>query len=52
MKQVKFGNTSWNLDKIAFKTKADFLKKYSAPLYKFDKEEAWNELKKYIPDTK
>lgn len=52
MKHIEFGNTSINLDKFNCKTKAEFLKQFSAPIYKFDKDKAWDELKKLIPENK
>lgn len=48
-RSLKFGNTSFDLDVISWKSKAEFLKIYSKPIFDFDKEKAWNELKKYLP---
>lgn len=48
MKTFKIGNTSFNLENLAFSTKAEFMKIYDKPVFKFDKEDAWNELKKHV----
>lgn len=52
MKHIEFGNVSINLDNFRCKTKTEFLRKFSDTKYKFDKIEAWKELRKHIPEDK
>ena len=52
---IKIGNTSFDVNRLAFKNKSEFLKIYKDKLLSKDLEIAWNELKKYIkeePKTK
>lgn len=48
MSNLKIGNTSFDIDNLAFKTKSEFLKIYKNLLKANDLENAWNELKKHI----
>ncbi len=44
----KFGNTTFNLDNLAFKNKTEFLRIYKNKKFVFNRSEVWNELKKHI----
>lgn len=47
---IKIGNTSFDVTRLAFKNKSEFLKIYKDKLLSKDLEIAWNELKKYIKE--
>ena len=48
MNTIKIGNTEFNIDSFPYKTKRDFMTAYSSDTFKFDREKAWKELRKYI----
>lgn len=48
LKTVKFGNVEFRIDDFKIKTKSEFKEAYKAPCFKFNRDEAWNELRKYI----
>ena len=48
MKTIKFGNTEIRIDDFKIKSKREFKSIYSNKVHKFDLDEAWEELKKYV----
>lgn len=48
MNTIKIGNVEFNVDSFPYKTKREFMSAYSDNKFKFDREDAWKELRKYI----
>lgn len=50
MASLKFGNTSFDVNRLAFRNKSEFLKIYGNKLTSKELNEAWSELKKHTKE--
>ena len=50
MNTYKIQNTTFNVDRLAFKTKPEFIAIYKTHMTAANLEEAWKELKQYIKE--
>jgi hypothetical protein len=51
MNYIKIGNTSFNTDKLGFKTRPEFLEMYKGKFLKKELDQAWSELKHFIKEA-
>ena len=50
MAGLKFGNTSFNIERLAFKNKSEFIEIYKGKMTTKQLDEAWDGLKKYVKE--